>query len=132
MTMNLKINWDALGITASLACAIHCAILPLFLTSLPLFGIQVINNRWFEGFMIVLAFCIGANALYHGYGKHHHSKFPVSIFFMGFVFLIAKQIWHPWQLWFLLPAVVLIVSAHYMNFRLCRKAAQCHVDDCRH
>jgi hypothetical protein len=28
--MKGKINWDALGIGASLACAIHCALLPLF------------------------------------------------------------------------------------------------------
>ena len=33
--MRLKINWDALGIATSLACAIHCAVLPLLLTSLP-------------------------------------------------------------------------------------------------
>ena len=31
--MKLKINWDALGITTSVACAIHCAILPLFVIS---------------------------------------------------------------------------------------------------
>ena len=42
--MKLKINWDALGIGASLACAIHCALLPLFLSSLPLFGTNIINN----------------------------------------------------------------------------------------
>ena len=28
--MKLKINWDVLGIGASLACAIHCALLPFF------------------------------------------------------------------------------------------------------
>jgi hypothetical protein len=54
--MNFKINWDALGITASLACAIHCAVLPLMLTSLPLFGINIIHNAIFEYSMIGLAF----------------------------------------------------------------------------
>ena len=53
---NFKMNWDALGISASIACAIHCAILPLFLTSLPVFGIEIINNELFEISMIVLAF----------------------------------------------------------------------------
>jgi len=57
--MNFKINWDALGISASLACAIHCALLPLFLTSLPLFGINIIHNYWFEASMILLAMAIG-------------------------------------------------------------------------
>jgi hypothetical protein len=39
-----KINFDALGIVASIACAIHCAILPLIISTLPLFGINIINN----------------------------------------------------------------------------------------
>ncbi|MFZ1857821.1 MAG: MerC domain-containing protein, partial [Chitinophagaceae bacterium] len=65
--MRLKINWDALGIGASLACAIHCALLPLFLSSLPLFGVNIIHHIGFEVGMIVLAFCVGTYSLYHGY-----------------------------------------------------------------
>jgi hypothetical protein len=65
----MKINWDALGITASLACAIHCALLPLFLSTLPLFGINIINNVPFEIFMILLALAIGSYSLYHGWKK---------------------------------------------------------------
>ena len=37
--MNVKINWDGLGIATSLACAIHCIVLPLIhimLEKLPL------------------------------------------------------------------------------------------------
>ena len=56
----LKINYDALGIAASVACAIHCALLPLVLTSLPVLGINIINNTWFEVFMILLAAAIGS------------------------------------------------------------------------
>jgi len=130
--MNLKINWDALGITASVACAIHCAILPLFLTSLPVFGFEIIDNHFFEYFMIFLAFCIGAFALFHGWKKHHHSLLPLIIFSTGIIFLFAKQMWHQYQLWFLLPAVLLVVTAHYINYQLCRKAKHCHVHDCNH
>ncbi|MFK9892529.1 MerC domain-containing protein, partial [Escherichia coli] len=45
---NFKINWDALGVVTSVACAIHCAVLPLVLTSLPLFGVEIIDNLYFE------------------------------------------------------------------------------------
>jgi hypothetical protein len=62
-----RINWDALGIGASLACAIHCAVLPLVLTSLPLFGINIIHNNFFEYFMIGLASVVGTYALWHGH-----------------------------------------------------------------
>jgi hypothetical protein len=130
--MNLKINWDALGITTSLACAIHCAVLPLLLTSLPVFGINIIENVSFEYFMIFLAFLIGCYSLSHGYRKHHHNIYPVLIFISGIILLLAKQAWHNWTLFFLLPAVASIVGAHLLNFRLCKKANHCHADDCNH
>lgn len=128
----LKVNWDALGISASLACAIHCALLPLFLTSLPLFGINIIENLQFELFMIALAFGIGLFSLYHGWKKHHHHLWPFIIFSTGMLCLFAKQIWHEYQLWFLIPAVILIVGAHFFNYRLCRAAKHCHAGDCNH
>jgi len=127
-----NINWDALGITASLACAIHCALLPLVLTSLPLFGINIIENMAFEMGMIFFAFCVGSYSLYHGWKKHHHSIKPMVVFTTGFIFLVSKQIWHEWQLWFLIPAVTLIVSAHVINFRSCRIHNHAHKDDCNH
>jgi hypothetical protein len=65
--MNTKINWDALGIATSLACAIHCALLPLLFTSLPIFGVNVIENLIFEVIMVLLAFFIGIYSLYHGW-----------------------------------------------------------------
>jgi len=130
--MSLKINWDALGITASVACAIHCAVLPLFITSLPVLGFEIIDNSFFEYFMIFLAFCIGAYSLYHGWKKHHHNWLPLIIFSSGIALLLAKQLWHEYQLWLLVPAVLLVVTAHYINYRLCRKAQHCHVHDCNH
>jgi hypothetical protein len=130
--MKFKINWDALGIAASVACAIHCAILPLITISLPLFGIEIIDNAGFEYFMIGLAFCIGSYSFYHGYKKHHHSLQPFLIFLTGIMLLVAKQIWHSWQLLFLIPAVVLIVAAHLINYRSCRVHDHAHADDCNH
>ena len=77
--MKFRFNLDALGIATSLACAIHCAILPLILSSLPILGMNVVNNEGFEYFMIALAFVIGAYSLWHGYRRHHHSYAPMII-----------------------------------------------------
>ena len=92
--MKFKINWDALGITASLACAIHCAILPLFLASLPLFGVNIIENQAFEIGMIGLAFVVGIYALWHGYRWHHHKILPILLFSIGIASLMLKQLFH--------------------------------------
>jgi purine-cytosine permease-like protein len=119
--MNLKINWDGLGIATSLACAIHCMLLPILLTSLPLFGINIIHNLYFEWGMILFAFGVGVYALVHGYKTHHKNALPVFLFTVGFMLLITKQFFIPVEGYFIVPAVILIVSAHYLNYRLCTK-----------
>lgn len=118
--MNLKINWDALGVGTSLACAIHCAVLPVVLTSLPIFGINIIENNKFEYCMIFFACAIGMYALSHGYRKHHQRARPLLLFAAGMLLLFAKQYWHHYELWILPFSVAAIVSAHFVNFRFCR------------
>ncbi len=122
----IRINYDALGIAASLACAVHCALLPLILTSLPLFGTNIINNAAFEYGMIALALVVGVYSLGHGFKRHHHRYSPLLLFGSGMALLFLKQVFHQYQLYFLIPAVVSIVMAHIINYRLCRK------DGCRH
>ena len=115
--MNIKMNWDGFGIATSLACAIHCAVLPLLATSLPLFGINIIHNLFFEWGMIALAFVVGVYSLMHGYIKHHRSFIPVLVFMIGFLLLVTKQFFHEYESFLLIPAVILIIGAHYQNYR---------------
>lgn len=130
--MKFKMNWDALGIATSLVCAIHCALLPLFLSSLPLFGVNIIQNIRFEYFMIALAFAVGIYALYHGFKKHHHSWWPIGLFSIGILFLVVKVNFHDLEYVLLIPSVGLIIVAHYLNFKLCRIHDHAHKDDCAH
>ena len=130
--MKSQVNWDTLGIATSLVCAIHCAILPLLLTSLPLFGINIIHNNFFEAGMIALAFLIGSIALFHGYRRHHHRLLPLLIFSTGFILLVSKEIFVTYETALLIPAVLFILTAHFFNYRFCRKANHCHSTDCNH
>ena len=54
--------------------------------------------------------------------KHHRSLIPVGIFSVGLIFLIAKQFFAGLEITLLIPAVMLIISAHYFNYRLCQKS----------
>lgn len=127
-----KINWDALGVTTSLVCAIHCALLPLLFSSIPFFGADLIRDKFFEYLMIGLAFIIGVMALKHGYRKHHHKWHPIIVFTVGFAFLVGKEWRDALEIPFLIVAVTCILTAHYLNYRLCRKHDHAHADDCDH
>jgi uncharacterized membrane protein YoaK (UPF0700 family) len=121
--MKLKINWDGLGIATSILCAIHCIVLPISMTSLPLFGVNIVHNRAFEWFMIVLAFAVGVYALWHGYHNHHKNATPIKLFVIGFFLLISKQFLpQSFENYLVLAAVPFIIIAHVTNFRLCRKS----------
>lgn len=120
--MQSKFNWDIIGIGTSVACAIHCALLPVLMSSLPVFGINIIHNLFFEWGMIAIAFVVGSYSLFHGYIKHHRSLTPVFIFSAGFIFLLLKQAFHQAEIWLLIPAVLLIISAHLYNYQLCQQS----------
>ena len=120
--MNIKLNWDALGIGTSVACAIHCAVLPVLVTTLPVFGINIIHNLFFEWGMIMLAFVVGSYSLFHGFVKHHRSFTPILIFSAGFICLVLKQFIVEAQYTLLIFAVLLIITAHYYNYRLCHRS----------
>ena len=118
----MRVNWDTMGIATSVLCAIHCALLPVIMTTLPVFGINIIHNAFFEWGMIALAFLVGIYSLYHGFIKHHHSYLPFLIFSVGFLFLILKQLIPFMEYYFLAIAVCLIITAHYYNYRLCHQS----------
>ncbi|MBK7884997.1 MAG: MerC domain-containing protein [Chitinophagaceae bacterium] len=122
--MKIKLNWDALGIGTSLLCAIHCALLPAIASTLPVFGINIINNVLFEWGMIIFACLIGCYALIHGFIKHHKNFTPLLIFATGFLFLVSKQVLHGTlpEYWLLSFAVLFITGAHYYNYKLCHQS----------
>ena len=120
MPSHRHINWDGLGILTSVLCAIHCAVLPLAVSFLPLLGLGFIRHPLFEYGMIGLAFAIGTGALWHGFTRHHHRLTPWLLFVGGMMLLIAKEVWWRYELVFLPFAVALIISAHVVNYRLSR------------
>jgi hypothetical protein len=132
--MGIRINWQALGVSASLICAIHCALMPLLLTSLPLFGVNIIDNIWVEVSLLLFAFVVGFYSLWHGYRKHHHRLITLFVFSAGISLFVIHQFFEVPYYGFtlILPGVIAVLSAHYLNYRLCRKANHCHAGDCNH
>jgi hypothetical protein len=78
-TTNHSLKLDKAGMTASVLCAIHCAIVPILITSLPLMGLGFLANPMLEWSMISLALLIGVHAIGLSYFRTHHKRLPMLL-----------------------------------------------------
>lgn len=113
---------DRLGMTASTLCAIHCALVPIFLTTLPLLGLEFLSNEWVEISMIIVSVILGTLSLSMSYRKQHHKLFAFIVLFSGFA-LIALG--HFSGIESLEPVLIplggfTVAAAHLVNWRLNR------------
>lgn len=119
----LKINWDVIGISVSLFCAVHCLLLPVLITSLPFLGIEILENKRFEVFVLLFSLIAGFLALRSGYKKHHQLKWIPIIFLLGFLILIASNflpISSRTEGLLKMIALPMVVAAHIFNWYYAR------------
>jgi hypothetical protein len=115
-------KWDAIGIGASLACAIHCVLLPVLFTTLTLFGIEILENPLLEVLTILVSMGAGGWAIWRGYIRLHRKK-PVLVYFItGLVLMIAGNFFHHMypEMCLKITGAGLIISAHIMNWKASR------------
>ena len=117
---------DNIGMTASLLCAIHCAVVPMLLTSLPLLGLGFLANPWFEWSMITFALLIGFYAIGSSFFRIHRKLLPIGLLIAGFSIIIAGHLYiRDWHEAIIVPVGgLLIATAHFFNFKytgVCRE-----------
>jgi hypothetical protein len=110
---------DNVGMTASILCAVHCAIVPLLITSLPLLGLGFLANPWVEWSMITFAVFIGFYAIGLSYVRSHHRILPLVLLFGGFLVIIIGHIYvTSWREAIIVPfGGLLIATAHFFNYK---------------
>jgi hypothetical protein len=84
----LNFNLDSIGFSASFICAIHCATLPLLLTSISASKLGFLANPVFEIFMIILSVIIGVSSLLPSY-KQHKKIIPIAFLLLGFSMIFS-------------------------------------------
>ena len=114
--------WDRIGAGAAFICMVHCVILPLFTTTLSLFGLEIIENTKIEVLLLAISFLAGSFAIIHGYLKHHQRKDILIAFVAGFLLLLFSA--------FLLNGTAemlakvsganIIIFSHFQNWIACR------------
>jgi O-antigen/teichoic acid export membrane protein len=119
---------DNIGMTASTLCAIHCALVPVFITSLPLLGLGFLANPWVEWSMIILAFIIGVSSIGSSYFRIHNRVLPLVLLTIGFAIIILGHIFITgWIEGIIVPlGGFTIATAHFINYKY---AGACKMSD---
>lgn len=115
---------DRFGATASLLCAVHCALLPLVLALLPALGLGFLADHRFEHGFIAFASLLALTSLIVGFRRHQRFRAfwflvpGIALLFAGIVFEYESTILHA-----VLVATggTLVALAHFTNLRLAHR-----------
>jgi hypothetical protein len=123
---------DKISIGASIACAVHCVVLPIVLTSLTFWGVEWVENPWIEGMTLSLTFFVGGWAIYRGYKRYHQSRRILCLFIMGvFVLMVSNlTLISDWEIPLKSFGTFFVILAHLRNWKSCR-ACECPVCEYR-
>ena len=130
--MYTQLKADKLSITLSMACMIHCLLMPSFLILTSGFLALTIDNELIHKVFLILVIPISLYALISGFQNHKISSYMYlgisglwllifAVFFGEGVFgELAEQV-----LTFL--GSLIVAYSHYQNFKACRKLdCDCH------
>jgi hypothetical protein len=118
---------DRAGMSASLACAVHCAVLPLLLAALPAVGLAWLDSAWVDWTMVAFAAVIALRA-HHGGFTVHRRCLPVTIAVVGLLIIVTticllkgSASHHYIQA----SGAVVVASSHFLNRHLCSNCVTC-------
>lgn len=127
-SLNTTAAFDRAGMSASLACAVHCALLPLALAALSALGLAWLDSPWVDWSMVVLAPGIALRAHRGGY-RLHQRCLPAGVALAGLVIIVTAMCLlkgsashHYVQA----SGAVIIAGSHLLNHEFCKSCATCH------
>ena len=130
--MNTQVNADKASITLSLACMIHCLLMPSFLVLTSGFFALSIDNELIHKAFLIIVLPVSLYALIAGYRNHKILSYfylgtsglwllVFAVFFGEGVFgeLVEKSL--------TLLGSIIVASAHYKNYKACKELdCSCH------
>ncbi|GAB4456491.1 MAG: hypothetical protein OHK0029_14550 [Armatimonadaceae bacterium] len=122
---------DAFGAAASFLCAMHCALMPLVITLLPLVGLQFLAEGWVEWVLIGTAAVIGITSLCLGF-REHRSRRALAVLAAGISLVVLGRVseqyeWGEWGVPVLVLGGITIAGSHLLNRKLCNDCRSCSV-----
>jgi hypothetical protein len=119
--------WDKISIVASIACAIHCVALPIFFTTLPFLGADIIENIWIELSTIAISLVIGGWSIVSSYIQYHRNKYILFGFFIGVSILILSNVVNTeWiEIACKIIGAAILITTHIYNWKKTKYCSIC-------
>ena len=120
--LNRQRALDALAVSLSGLCLIHCLLLPLALTLFPIFAAAVVDDAVFHAFLFVAVLPTSCIAFVLGY-RHHHDRALIILGGLGLLVLgVAAVVGHDLfgptgERWVTSLGGLLLATAHVVNYR---------------
>lgn len=110
----------------AIACAIHCALMPLLISVLPLLGMQFMGSHAFEIGMMGLGIGFGIYGVARAYQRHRR-WLPSQIVASGSLFVVIGLFFAPEAIepFFVSSGAVMIGIAQIVNIRFTRSCSTC-------
>lgn len=121
--MNLfsRFTSDTAGFITSMLCAIHCSVVPVFISLGLLSSKSWLHSHSLDWMVIGLGVVIASYSLVGDYFRKHRNAAPVITALFGFCLLITGMIeHHGWMLVFSVLGGILVAMAHLINHRIGR------------
>ena len=117
----VSFKWDRAGIACSIACVLHCTLIPALAFLSPTIS-SFFGNEWIHLGLLALLIPVAIVAFYRGQ-KAHSQKLPLLLGGLGMAFLIfaiaTESILHIEKLETLLTIIgcIFLILAHFFNIK---------------
>lgn len=109
-------NLDTLGASASLVCALHCAVVALFLGVTPV--ASYLAASWVDWAFLLVSAAVGLSALVPGHRRHGLRR-PLTLFAVGMFLLVALRLLRAApslpEMTVVAVAAGCLIAAHWIN-----------------
>ncbi|MEX1011758.1 MAG: MerC domain-containing protein [Balneolaceae bacterium] len=118
-SLTARLLWDRIGISLSAICTVHCLLLPVFISLLPVWPALHEVQEWAHPVLIVLLLPV----TWFAARRSHFDRKISTILFIGLVLVIAGWlIGHNWlgyreELILTLAGSLFLVAGHWKNYR---------------
>ncbi|HSK70185.1 MAG TPA: MerC domain-containing protein [Pyrinomonadaceae bacterium] len=120
---------DRVGAALSWLCAVHCLLVPVFISFFPLLGLSFLASEGLEFIFIGLSVLIASITLLPAYFSRHRRIRVLLLFISGIGFILFSDIFFEENLAgkviFVLAGAALITFSHFLNRRFCLECRNC-------